>query len=461
MYVLPDEVLLRIFTYVDCETLLVCRKVCKTWRDVASNILLWQIKLDKLLTNEWFVVACDEPKKVNKRLLDLIHTKPYRFYTNFLHHIPRSLDPRRCQPACDPSVACGSRSSESPLLPEFIPHWWNEDPRQLLFRSSDGLQEGPEKINRFAVFGSGLDHNMVSNMFAGLLQGTNGPFEFLQSFPGLDGYGGGVTLRVKGYSQIGALDTSMRTRRLLPLPLAEDCQSDESASPRLVTKNVHAKKHRGNKRKRKSESHLRSPYHLTANDLASDEVYQPKDLTFDLVLLYANLSDDNNSPTDEPQRIINSRLFSKHPDFLEEKERLQNLIFKPEIVKVLQTINGLIYVISQNITETELQFSRFELTTAIQSVSPKVPLVILQLNSHEFQDNNASMPSSRLRLSAEIILLVKKPEEPVRKSASLRGPFTTHLVSDSQTNLGLPSNMLCAPRGQMLSQSRSQVINED
>ncbi|GAA48551.1 hypothetical protein CLF_101742 [Clonorchis sinensis] len=341
---LPSEVLFRIFQFLSCEDLRSCALVCRQWSILASDKLLWRRKLTKLVRKQWSVVVCNQPYAIDKKLLGLYEHDPQSFYFRFQRYVPLSLVKQSYVTGPEASVP-GANAFKSALLPRFIPHWWNEDERNLLHRSTGGVQGGLNQEYRFAVLGSGLDQNLSTNLFARLLNGRVGPFELLQIFPGRLGYGGGLSLRAHGYAQANVLDTSMRPQEASPPIIADDFQSDDGASPRVSSKRTHIYRHR-----RSKHHSARSPYVEDALDALSvgsgaEDKNQPKDLVFDLVLLYADMNERHNENKDELRRILTSRLFFQPRAPLTGEQMLFELEFREELDPVMKTINGLIYAV--------------------------------------------------------------------------------------------------------------------
>ncbi|KAF5404916.1 hypothetical protein PHET_01547 [Paragonimus heterotremus] len=367
---LPNEILMRIFCYLDCEQLVDCGRVCSKWHQVASDYLLWRGRLNKLFSEEWSVIVYDRETADCPSLLDLLETNPRLFYCFFQKHIPTKVDSGTHSVTTD-AENTSSDASKPCLLPSFVPHWWDEEARELLFRSTGGIQEGPEHEYRFAVFGSGLDRNAFTNMFALLQNGRVGPFEVLDIYPGQDGYGRGLTMRVHGYAQINALDNSMRPKRVYPQTTAEDCQSDEEASPRISSKRSH-------RQSRRKKGNLTKKQHSTTetnDNLETTNNGQPKALTFDLVLFYSNQNRNDEPDPDELHRIAHSRLFVNSPQQVPLRLKLRT-----EVLSIVRTINGFIYTIDTRISRPQLTYTYQELTAVLKSIAPTIPIVFLYIS---------------------------------------------------------------------------------
>ncbi|KAF6771294.1 hypothetical protein AHF37_09853 [Paragonimus kellicotti] len=360
---LPNEVLMRIFCYLDCEQLVDCGRVCSKWHQVASDYSLWQRRLYKLFSEEWSVIVYDRETADCSSLLDLLETNPNLFYCFLQKHIPTKMDSGTHMVTTDSTNNNGGATKPC-LLPSFVPHWWDEEARGPLFCSTGGIQLGVEHEYRFAVFGSGLDRNAFTSMFALSPNGKVGPFEVLDIYPGQDGYGSGLTMRVNGYAQIRALDNSMRPKRVYPQTTAEDCQSDEEASPRISSK----RNHRQSRRKKGSLT-------IEASDnLETTSNSQPKSLTFDLVLFYSNQNRNDETDPDELHRIVHSRLFVNSPQQVPLRLKLRT-----EVLSIVRTINGFIYTIDTRISKPQLTYTYQELTAVLESIAPTIPIVFLYI----------------------------------------------------------------------------------
>ncbi|KER33666.1 hypothetical protein T265_00550 [Opisthorchis viverrini] len=382
---LPSEVLFRIFQFLSCEDLRSCALVCRQWNILASDNVLWSRKLTKLVQTKWSVVVCNQPYAIDKKLLGLYERDPQSFYFRFQKYVPLSLVKQSYVTGPESSIP-GAYAFKSAILPRFIPHWWNEDERNLLHRSTGGVQGSLNQEYRFAVLGSGLDRNLSTNLFARLLNGRVGPFELLQIFPGRLGYGGGLSLRAHGYAQANVLDTSMRPQEAYPPIIADDFQSDDGASPRVSAKRTHVYRHR-----RSKHHSARSPYVEDALDALSvgsrvEDKNQPKDLIFDLVLLYADMNERHNENKDELRRILTSRLFLQPRAPATGERRLFELEFREELDPVMKTINGLIYAVESKVPNTHLIYSHYELKAALRKVAPRIPVVVLYISSESESD---------------------------------------------------------------------------
>ncbi|TGZ59219.1 hypothetical protein CRM22_009215 [Opisthorchis felineus] len=401
---LPPEVLFRIFQFLSCEDLRSCALVCRQWNILASDNVLWRRKLTKLVRKQWSVVVCNRPYAIDKKLLGLYEHDPQSFYFRFQKHVPVSLVKQSYVTGPEASVP-GANAFKSALLPRFIPHWWNEDESKLLHRSTGGVQGGPNQEYRFAVLGSGLDRNLSTNLFARLLNGRVGPFELLQIFPGRSGYGGGLSLRAHGYAQANVLDTSMRPQEAYPPIIADDFQSDDGASPRVSVKRTHVYRHR------RSKNHsARSPYVEDALDALSvgsgaEDKNQPKDLIFDLVLLYADTNERHTENKDELRRILTSRLFLQPGAPFTDEQLLFELKFREELDPVMKTINGLIYAVESKVHNAQLIYSHYELKAALRKVAPRIPVVVLYI-SPESESNLNTISESDGNMDQSILFLL-------------------------------------------------------
>eukprot|EP00043_Microstomoeca_roanoka_P007790 m.75385 g.75385 ORF g.75385 m.75385 type:complete len:358 (-) comp13976_c0_seq1:279-1352(-) len=155
---LPREVRILILSFLPPEDLFRFASVNKSWNDITSDPILWR----HVLTSE-------------------LHLWPTVTSTTFPNHHDLFKNAKRTYRRCSPFI--GENKFELSLLPTRC--------------SPSTLRHLFTRQHRFkvAVFGAGLEH-IARGLITKILWGDDSPFRVLGMSPGLDGVGGGISLRL-------------------------------------------------------------------------------------------------------------------------------------------------------------------------------------------------------------------------------------------------------------------------
>uniref|UniRef100_A0A0X3NH34 F-box domain-containing protein n=1 Tax=Schistocephalus solidus TaxID=70667 RepID=A0A0X3NH34_SCHSO len=431
---LPNELLLRIFSHLDADQLLICGRVCRRWRAVSGDWHLWQAKLLEAMGSQWCTIVCHSRPRRVLSLRDPSAVHPREIYQFLLQFIPK------CQLNSSPQQAANAdaltvtnteqRSGSLPSEPDdgedggarttgsggtgprlmpfsaILSAWWGQLRNAFPFPNRSAAASEASARPRFVLFGPGFDHRDTNHLFRKMVDARTKSFEPIDMFIGHMGFGSGITLRLSAQAQEAVMDSSI-------------CSSHDSLLPPRTTGNHQQHPQKQGKRTPASSppspspsppqgrhsclsrpksvyrasstlpSH-RSPAPPPTSPCAFD--FQPfgvhnaefpchchklYDFTFDLSFLYSLPAHLNHVFNDQYSRLCVSRLFvhsssAGHGELPPELDFLSSLTVTEEMRELCRTIDGLIYAIDARESADQLSHLYFELSSVLRGFPPKV-----------------------------------------------------------------------------------------
>ncbi|BHF73139.1 hypothetical protein SprV_0401621500 [Sparganum proliferum] len=453
---LPNELLLRIFSHLDADQLLVCGRVSRRWRAVSGDWHLWQAKLLEAMGSQWCTIVCHSRPRRALSLRDPSAVHPREIYQFLLQFIPKcQLNGPSQQAAAsaltvtnaeqhsgslpsepgDLEDAAASTTGSGGIGPRLMPFsaifsaWWNQLRNAFPFPSrSSGTNEASTRP-RFVLFGPGFDHRDTNHLFRKMVDARTKSFEPIDMFIGHMGFGSGITLRLSAQAQEAVMDSSICSSHDSLLPSVTTGQQKQGkrvpvSSPPSPSPSPPRGRHSCLSRPKsvyRASSTLPShrpfttpPTSPCAFDFQPFGVHNAEfpchchklyDFTFDLSFLYSLPAHLNHVFNDQYSRLCVSRLFvhsssTSYGELPSDQDFLSNLTVTEDMRELCRTIDGLIYAIDARESADQLSHLYFELSSVLRGFPPKVankvPIIILYI-----------MPKEAIKLSAQ------RAEQPV------------------------------------------------
>ncbi|CAL8106919.1 unnamed protein product [Calicophoron daubneyi] len=364
---LPHEILLHIFTYLDCNDILNCQNVCRTWSNAALDTFLWQTKLCDLFSRRWSVISCERKSADAPDFSRITSTHPCEIYKFLFKYVPASLrtyDQNIPNPLASETASMDaldtSQTSPRSSISEQIISWFNRVVRR--FSVATARRHSSTQQYRFAVFGPGFDQPQTSRLFSKLVDTRTKSFEPINMIPGRMGFGAGLTLRLYAQAQMAAYDDSLK---------CIFSHFSPNTTPVISRKPV------------VESSSVKKPEGSTQNSIHFEN------LEFDLHYLYSLRGHLSHSFDSQLERILYSRLF-RHPsgsEYGSEAEALAKLAVTDSMQTILNGLNGIIYALDARETLEQSLCLRSELNAVLHgfpaSIAKSVPIVILYIMPKE------------------------------------------------------------------------------
>ncbi|TGZ59218.1 hypothetical protein CRM22_009214 [Opisthorchis felineus] len=390
---LPNEILLRIFSYLSAGDLLSCINVSRSWEYIASDGFLWQTKLCHLFGNRWFVVGCEEKPKEIPDFSDLNVIHPSQIYVFLSKYVPvHMLDDHQTLTMHSMEnilPVAGALQSARQSLKEAISKWWNRFIHRLSINISRQQNRTTGSLYRFAVFGPGFDQRATNRLFSKLVDTRTKSFEPVNMIPGRMGFGAGLTLRLYAQAQLAAYDSSIQTQ------MKQQSLSKKSAGENSATSCYKTSPRLGNRISTRKVLTLPETSNQTVSTNASTQsgsdtlLHLHEDFVFDLHYIYSLRGHLSQRFKTQLERILSSRIF-RHPssdDPMTDMEVLESLSVTDNMSNILRTLNGIIYALDARDDMKESACLYNELRAVLrglpEDIAKRIPIFILYIMPKE------------------------------------------------------------------------------
>ncbi|VDD79633.1 unnamed protein product [Mesocestoides corti] len=401
---LPNEVILRIFSYLDPDQLIACGQVCRRWHHLSSDWHLWEAKL---FETQWCTIVCPEPPPRDmpiplpkNPLRDPSSIHPRAVYRFLSQYIPK-CDGGAGTEGTDPSTSPDAEPLDPPsprthtnqlsnIVNAIIYHV-----RELLssrHSNPSGSSATGASANRprFALFGPGLDHRYTSRLFWKMVDTRTRSFEPINVFTGHMGFESGITLRLFAQAQRAVMDGSTRCSASRKVSCDSAAASAKTSTSRFASC-----------LSAPSTPPSRSPVPVVQHSTEYPcQCHQHEDFTFDLSYLYSLPPHLKHVFNDQYTRLRVSRLFFHNEDEAgadavsvqrdhssELDDFLSQLVVTNEMRELCRKLDGIIYAIDARESADQLVLLYHELRAVLRAfperTARRIPIVVLYIMPKE------------------------------------------------------------------------------